>query len=615
MKISIFRGGFQTITSNETVENWDEFVDFVTVPEIGPKNGDYFVRGFCDGTRHDENMKSLDLVIIDGDQTLDNGGSCCPPEPVHEAIKKYDITHVIYSSHSSDIVNSRFKWRLVIPCESLVDAESVAQATGEIIALLQREKLMVRNVKENIVLSQPWFTPRCPEHTYDDFYYAYHDGKNWEITGEKIPPLAILEATTNKNKTQKDTGHFSWTYVIDQFKKGTLHMGLKSACGWLIYTTDWADSQIEQHLAAMVEAICPNKEKVDRAKKGEIRSLIKYCREKSGTIDKPADWKEQIITAKKLHETKFKPINWAIDELIPEGLTILAGDPKAGKSLVAVDMCSCIASGEKIFGSHNCQQGTSVYVSLEDPPRRIKDRIATQCDLWPENFKIVTPPVPQLGPDFYRILDEMMVMWVETRIIIIDTMQFIVPPKPSNKNDYDHYYEILAPLHDWSIANHVAVVLITHKTKARKNDGDNPFSGIIGSVAIQGTADAMIMLSRNYAKDGIIDPNLPDGFLNVTGREIDQDCFAMEIDGETFKWQLTNEIKKQDSTTNANWTSIMMVLQKSELKPAEISNETKINKSTTKSCLRRMIAKEMIYKNNGKYGVVGVDYSNKQDKW
>ena len=62
MKISLFRGGFATLYSSETIETWDEFVDLVARPVIGIKNGDYFVRGYCDGPRCDASITHPEMI-------------------------------------------------------------------------------------------------------------------------------------------------------------------------------------------------------------------------------------------------------------------------------------------------------------------------------------------------------------------------------------------------------------------------------------------------------------------------------------------------------------------------------------------------------------------------
>lgn len=53
---------------------------------------------------------------------------------------------------------------------------------------------------------------------------------------------------------------------------------------------------------------------------------------------------EEIMT------TVYKPIEFVIDGLLAQGLYILAGAPKVGKSWLALDMCLSIAKGESVLG-------------------------------------------------------------------------------------------------------------------------------------------------------------------------------------------------------------------------------------------------------------------------
>lgn len=53
---------------------------------------------------------------------------------------------------------------------------------------------------------------------------------------------------------------------------------------------------------------------------------------------------EEIMT------TVYKPIEFVVDGLIAQGLYILAGAPKVGKSWLSLDICLSIAKGEKVLG-------------------------------------------------------------------------------------------------------------------------------------------------------------------------------------------------------------------------------------------------------------------------
>ncbi|WP_295211524.1 AAA family ATPase [Ruminococcus sp.] len=68
---------------------------------------------------------------------------------------------------------------------------------------------------------------------------------------------------------------------------------------------------------------------------------------------------EEIMT------TVYKPIEFVIDGFIAQGLYILAGAPKVGKSWLALDMCLSIAKGKNVLGQKTLL-GTALYLCLED---------------------------------------------------------------------------------------------------------------------------------------------------------------------------------------------------------------------------------------------------------
>lgn len=44
-----------------------------------------------------------------------------------------------------------------------------------------------------------------------------------------------------------------------------------------------------------------------------------------------------FITAAELQQMNFPPVRWVVPEIIPEGLTLLAGKPKLGKSWLVLE--------------------------------------------------------------------------------------------------------------------------------------------------------------------------------------------------------------------------------------------------------------------------------------
>ncbi|MCM1270617.1 MAG: AAA family ATPase [Ruminococcus flavefaciens] len=76
---------------------------------------------------------------------------------------------------------------------------------------------------------------------------------------------------------------------------------------------------------------------------------------------------EEIMT------TLYKPLEFVVEDLIAQGLYILAGAPKIGKSWLSLDICLSIAKGEKVLGKET-SKATVLYLCLEDSFKRIQKR-------------------------------------------------------------------------------------------------------------------------------------------------------------------------------------------------------------------------------------------------
>src|SRR5262245_31745641 len=74
-----------------------------------------------------------------------------------------------------------------------------------------------------------------------------------------------------------------------------------------------------------------------------------------------AGWRDHVFTAADLQHKTFPPVTYCVPGLIPEGLTIIAGKPKIGKSWLALDICIAIAAGRFCLGDCRPAQGDVLY--------------------------------------------------------------------------------------------------------------------------------------------------------------------------------------------------------------------------------------------------------------
>src|SRR5918992_3521750 len=83
----------------------------------------------------------------------------------------------------------------------------------------------------------------------------------------------------------------------------------------------------------------------------------------------------RIFTAAELMAEDLPPVRWVVPEILPEGVTFLAGKPKLGKSWMGLGLGIAVATGGVALGTKQVEQGEVLYLALEDNKRRIQNRL------------------------------------------------------------------------------------------------------------------------------------------------------------------------------------------------------------------------------------------------
>ena len=99
--------------------------------------------------------------------------------------------------------------------------------------------------------------------------------------------------------------------------------------------------------------------------------------------------KLQTIDADTLLSTPLPATRFVMDRLLPEGLHILAGAPKIGKSWLALWLCLCVAKGESVW-DFVVTKGTVLYLCLEDSLTRIQNRLFQITEDAPDTLHFTT---------------------------------------------------------------------------------------------------------------------------------------------------------------------------------------------------------------------------------
>lgn len=233
------------------------------------------------------------------------------------------------------------------------------------------------------------------------------------------------------------------------------------------------------------------------------------------------------IDGETLMSKPLAPIRFVVHSLIPQGLHILAGAPKVGKSWLALWLCLQVAKGEDVW-SFKTEKGTSLYLCLEDSESRIQSRLFDITDDAPANIHF-TVTSNTIGGGLEGQIEAFSAEHPDTNLIVIDTLQKV--RRMSNDNAYANDYRDLGILKSVADKLGIAIVLIHH---TRKQRDDDPMNMVSGTTGITGAADGSFVLEKNKRSSDC-------ATLYCSGRDIEYRELKIEFDKTTHLWRLMSD--------------------------------------------------------------------------
>lgn len=222
-------------------------------------------------------------------------------------------------------------------------------------------------------------------------------------------------------------------------------------------------------------------------------------RERYSPVPANDNTNDDSINAETLLGMDFDPLEYVIPGYVVEGLTVLGGKPKLGKSWWAYDASIAVATGGKAMGAVECEQGDVLYLALEDNRRRVKDRLLTLCPARKVQCVsldrlTVRTIAPRIDSGLMVELDRWRLSCTNARLVIIDVFLKVRPPRKKGEDPYSADYDAVTPLQRYASEHRLAIVLVTH---TRKMEAEDPLESISGTNGVTGAADAVLVLNRD----------------------------------------------------------------------------------------------------------------------
>ena len=237
--------------------------------------------------------------------------------------------------------------------------------------------------------------------------------------------------------------------------------------------------------------------------------------------------KLNVIDSETLVDMRLPPQKFCVQTLLPQGMSILGGASKIGKSWLVLDLCIRVAKGEP-FWNFPTTKGTTLYLCLEDTFRRVQDRLVRITDEWPDNaFFAVTAKT--LADGLCDQIREFVKEHPDTVLVAIDVFQMIRGNEKDNS--YSSDYHDIQMLKDIAVEFNIAVLVVHH---VRKLDDDDPFNMLSGTTGISGAVDTSFVLKRSNRNEA-------NATLSCTGRDIESRELELRFNTETCTWELLND--------------------------------------------------------------------------
>jgi hypothetical protein len=295
-------------------------------------------------------------------------------------------------------------------------------------------------------------------------------------------------------------------------------------------------------------------------------------------------------TDAELMREHFPEPRWAVPGLLSEGLNLLAGAPKLGKSWLSLGLGAAIANGDPALNAIDVEKGPVLYCALEDTGRRLQRRRRQMLAGGGRAAPLLT--LETACPTMTAGGDAVIVDWLienpTARLVIIDTFEKMRGATAPGASAYAADYAAASRFKTIADTYSVPFLLIHHVRKQSAEDWQDLVSGTNG---LTGAADATLVLKRSRGS--------ADGVLYVTGRDVEEAEYAMTFDPHNGAWTKLDGPASDYEVRETRADLLRTIREHPGLTPKQLAEVVDANPATVRKTLARMTSDGQVRKTPG----------------
>ena len=399
--------------------------------------------------------------------------------------------------------------------------------------------------------------------------------------------MNTIEETIRKNKQEmfeniiKEVGLDS--FIDECISKGQSIEKVKESLPWQV--SRFSNPELNQYIKTKYEDIIKQKYEAYQQEKAAAKNNPTFT-------DIPRTLNDLFGSMELLKHQEIEPLTYLADDFIlSTGSFVIGGDPKAGKTYLAMQLAESVATGNKFLDTFDTDQGQVLYVMTQGGKRLLKNRlhlIENGTKKHDDMYYLTT--LPPLESGGYDVLKQFIALANNPKLIVLDMLSSLVPAYDDRQ--YQKIMEVHEKLNNFALDNNICILSIWHNRKST-SDNSNIVENILGSRGITGGVSGILGLkitrqdrkAREKEAEVIIIPR--------EGEEKEKQLIFRDS-----KWHYLGDSLPKRKTER----EIFLTISKNEgLGNSEIADILDRDKSNNRKTLKRLVEEGYLTENEGRY--------------